>query len=62
MTDLDSAKLLTKLIMVNGIGDAAAKTERIGQWYECVIGIGKDHVAYITLDDEAFKALYDLLR
>lgn len=37
--------------------DAPAKTERFGTHYELTIGIGKDHVAYLTLDEESLVAL-----
>ena len=28
-----------------------------GTWYEVIVGIGNDHVAYLTLDREALAAL-----
>ena len=37
--------------------EASVKTERFGPHYELVIGIGKDHVAYLTLDQDALVAL-----
>ena len=37
--------------------DAPMKTERFGQHYEFIIGIGKDHVAHLVLDEEALIAL-----
>lgn len=36
---------------------APNKTERYGAHYQLTIGIGKDHVAYLTLDEEALEAL-----
>lgn len=37
--------------------DAPVKTVRHGKHYEFLIGIGKDHTAFITMDDEAYEAL-----
>jgi hypothetical protein len=37
--------------------EAAKYTDRFGVWYEKVIGIGNDHVAYITLSDDALDEL-----
>jgi hypothetical protein len=39
------------------LGPAASKTTRYGPHYEIIIGIGKDNVAYLTLDEDALKAL-----
>lgn len=32
-------------------------TSREGVWYQLVIGIGVDHVAYLTIDDDALSEL-----
>lgn len=39
---------------------APTKTERHGRWYQYVIQIGDNHVAYLTLDDDAIRALSGL--
>jgi len=36
---------------------AAARTERFGVYFEMMIPIGKDHTAFLTINDEALKAL-----
>lgn len=36
---------------------APTKTERNGLHWEIIIGIGNDHVAFLTIDDAALKAL-----
>lgn len=36
--------------------EAPSKTERYGTHYELIIGIGKDHVAHLTLDQDALIA------
>ena len=38
---------------------APSKTIRTGCHYEILIGIGNDHVAFFTIDDEALDALRD---
>jgi len=50
-------KLITELILRNNAHDAPIKTERIGKWYECIIPIGDNYVAYLTLTDDAFQEL-----
>lgn len=54
---IDEGKLLN-LIKDNSIMQAPATTQRSGEWHEIIITIGDDHVAYITLDDDALKELY----
>jgi len=53
----DSAALLKQLICGTIPHDAPVRTERVGKHLEWVIGIGKDHSAFITMTDEAFRAL-----
>jgi hypothetical protein len=51
---------LSQSILISGnreLYDAPNKVERFGNHYELVIGIGKDHVAFFTLDEEALVAL-----
>jgi hypothetical protein len=36
---------------------APTKTKRYGIHWQVIVGIGSDHVAFITIDDEALKAL-----
>lgn len=38
--------------------DAAPSVVKLsGDWYQCIIPIGNDNVAYLILDDEAVRAL-----
>ena len=50
-------ELLTELILRNDAHDAPTKTERHGKWHECIIPIGNDDVAYLTLTDDAFQVM-----
>ena len=45
-----------------GFGDAPTVSRRVGKHYECVIPIGADEVAYLTMTDEAYAALGDLCK
>lgn len=42
------------------LDEAPAKTERFGNHYEYIIPIGKDHVAYLTIDEDALMELKKL--
>jgi len=48
---------LLNIIKANKKAAAPYKTQRAGKHWEWVIGIGKDHVAYLTMDDDAHKEL-----
>lgn len=50
-------KLLREIINSSNVNLAAQKTERYGEWKEVIIGIGKDHVAYITMPVESYEEL-----
>lgn len=52
-------KILISLIMENDFkfDDAPHSTQLSGKWYKMIIGIGNDHSAYITLDEESLKEL-----
>jgi len=52
-------KILISLIMENkfGFDDAPPVCQLNGKWHKMIIGIGSDHTAYLTLDDEALKSL-----
>lgn len=54
---MPAAKELYNLIRLRHVSNAAKKTRRFGTWYEWTVGIGKDHVAYITMTREAFEEL-----
>jgi len=53
-------ELVTDLVLRNDVHDAPAKTERQGKWYECVIPIDKDHVAYLTIPEDSFRAMQEI--
>jgi hypothetical protein len=50
-------ELITELILRNDAKDAPQKTEYNGKWYQSIIPVGKDHVAYLTFDVDAFQAM-----
>jgi hypothetical protein len=50
-------ELVTELAQINKIDDATVKTERVGKWYEVVIHIDDDHVAYLTIDNDCFEVI-----
>ena len=54
MSHLDA---VSSLILQFDVAPAATKVERFGKWHECIIPIGDDHVALLTLDNDAFDAL-----
>ena len=47
-----SVEMVTELSLLHQLNPAPAKTERMGKWYEVVIPIGKDHVAYLTMPED----------
>jgi len=53
--------LLAYLIGKNKISDAPKKTEYYTKHKEIIIGIGDDHIASLTLDEDALEALYKLI-
>lgn len=58
VTDIfNETGLLACLIAQNDIHEAPENTARYGGWSEVLIGIGKDHVAYITLPNDALEEL-----
>ena len=51
-------KVLSELIGVAGpVYEAPQKTARCGRWHQLTIGIGEDHTAYVTIDDDALAEL-----
>jgi len=52
-------KLASLFWIADHVCDAPPKTQRAGKWYQLIIGIGNDHTAYVTIDDDALKALCD---
>ena len=55
--DLTSEKALSFILNSNIMGTAAKRTTRYGKHWEVTIGIGNDHTASVTLDDEAYQEL-----
>ena len=53
-------ELISELALRNDINNAPNKTERIGEWHQSTIPIGKDHVAYLTFDDDAFQEMRNI--
>lgn len=49
--------ILYELLAGLEMSPAPCKTERYGQWCEWVVAIGDNHVAYITMDDDAAREL-----
>ena len=56
---MQELKLASLVRVSDCVNDAPRKTQRQGVWHEIIIGIGNDHTAYITMDDDALKALCD---
>lgn len=51
-------KLLSEILKnTNTIQYAPKKTERRGVWYEVVVGVGTNHVAYIAIEGDALEEL-----
>jgi len=58
-----SVEMVTELSLLHQLNPAPVKTERMGKWYEVVIPIGKDHVAYLTMpEDIKHKEVFHNLR
>ena len=50
--------ILSELIGAAGpVYEAPPKTARCGRWHQLTIGIGEDHTAYVTIDDDALVEL-----
>lgn len=52
-----NTKALKYLIDANKMAPAPYKTQRQGKHYEVIIGIGNDHIATLTLDEDAYIEL-----
>jgi len=50
-------KVLFTVIRDHPLRNAPKRTKRFGEWYQWIIGIGNDEVAYVTMTKEAFEAL-----
>lgn len=48
---------LIEILSAGNVATAARVTSRQGKHYECVIGIGNDHCAFLTLDSDALEEL-----
>lgn len=49
---------LRKILSTENLSTPPTKRQYADEWVEVVVGIGKDHVAYVTMTDEAHKALF----
>jgi hypothetical protein len=54
-------ELLLELINRNVLGDAPSKTERFVKYFEVVVGVGNNNVAYITLPEDSYQKLCDIV-
>lgn len=60
---MTNADLVRKLVLQDlkarggTLGEAPYKTERFGKHYSVLIGIGKDHTAELTLNEDALQVL-----
>lgn len=52
--------LLKEIINREGYNSAPTKTERMGLWHSCIVGIGKDNIADICLCDDDLKELFEM--
>ena len=52
-----NTRAMSALLMLNNVGVAPCKTQRHGAHYEVIIGIGRDHTATLTLDEDAYFEL-----
>ena len=53
----EESKLASLIWLAGNMKAAPHKTQRVGVWFELVVGIGNDNVAYITMDEESLKEL-----
>jgi hypothetical protein len=53
----EESKLASLFWIADSVSAAPIKTLRHGVWYELIIGIGNNHTAHVTIDDEALKVL-----
>ena len=60
MVDIDVG-IITDLINRHGMRPAPAKTELHGDWFQVVVPISIDHVAYLTLPDEAVDEIKKIM-
>ena len=49
--------VLNQLKQAGSIEPAPIKTQRNGKHYEILVGIGNDHTARVTLNEDALEAL-----
>ena len=61
LEDFNDTVLLGVLLGRNEITQAPVKTQREGVWYQVIIGIGDDEVAYLTLTDDALEVLKTII-
>ena len=54
-------ELLLELINRNVLGDAPRVTRRNVKHLEAVVGIGNDDIAFITLPEDAYSELCDIV-
>jgi len=53
----EETKLARLLFMGGSMSESPNKTTYVSKHYQMTIGIGNDHVATITLDEDAMKVL-----
>lgn len=55
-------RILTELLLRTNIKESTKKSSTYhGKWYEAIIPIGSDHVAYVMLPDDSLSALKKIL-
>jgi len=60
--DVSTTELLFEILKRGNISEAPMKTIRYGKHFDTVVGIGNDHVAFVTIDDEGLKKLENIIR
>ena len=50
-------EVITDLVKRHGMAQAPAKMELQGEWFEVLIPIGKNHVAYLYLPDDTIEEI-----
>lgn len=59
--EVDTIALLFEIIKREGTGEAPIKTTYFTNFEECIVGIGKDNIASIYLDEDDIQALNHLM-
>jgi len=54
-------KDIHRILFLEGVSQAPVKTENDGNFLECIVGIGNDHTLRITMHQDDFDKLNELI-